>query len=179
VKTLETKRYFEEGVKLLDNAFDVFEKASLKFLEERVFDSSALKAIGDKIAKVNKLAIKFIVETPGVYDAAIGLILSGVAIDLTRVANGLEIMASSKKALSPKLKELFSDAATIATEAYHAFRAVDFERAKRTADRYTTFRKRWTEAFREMPEKDVLTGIEKIAVNGFYISRLLTKPLPT
>jgi len=70
VKTLETKIYFEEGVKQLDDAFDVFEKASLKVLEERVFDSSALKAIEDKIAKVNKSAIKFIVETPGVYDAA-------------------------------------------------------------------------------------------------------------
>ena len=179
VKTLETKRYFEEGLKQLDDAFDVFEKASLKFLEERVFDSSALKAIEDKIAKVNKLAIKFIVETPGVYDAAIGLILSGVAIDLTRVADGLKIVSSSKKALSPNLKELFSEAVAIATEAYHAFRAVDFEKAKRTADRYTTFRKRWKEAFKEMLEKDVLTGIEKIAVNGLYISRLLAKPLPT
>jgi len=49
------------------------------------------------------------------------LILSGVAIDLTRVADGLKIVMSSKKALSPKLKELFSEAITIATEAYHAF----------------------------------------------------------
>jgi len=179
VKTLETKRYFEEGLKQLDDAFDVFEKASLNVLEERVFDSSALKAIEDKIAKVNKSAIKFIVETPGVYDAAIGLILSGVAIDLTRVADGLKMVTSSKKALSPKLKELFSEAVTIVAEAYHAFRALDFEKAKRTADRYTKFRKRWKEAFRKMPEKDVLTGIEKIAVNGLYISRLLTKPLPT
>jgi phosphate uptake regulator len=138
-----------------------------------------LKAIEDKIAKVNKSAIKFIVDTPSVYDAAIGLILSGVTIDLTRITDGLKIVTSSKKPLSPKLKELFSEAVTIATEAYHAFRAVDFEKTKRTSERYTTFRKRWTEAFKEILEKDVLTGIEKIAVNGFYMSRLLTKPLST
>jgi len=179
VKTLETKSDFEEVVKQLDGAFDFFEKASLKFLEEQVFDSSALKVIEDKIAKVNKSAIKFIVETPSVYEAAIGLILSGVAIDLTRITDGLKIVTSSKKLLSPKLKELFSEAVTIATGAYHAFRAVDFEKTKRISERYTTFRKWWTEAFKEMLEKDVLTGIEKIAVNGFYISRLLTKPLPT
>jgi hypothetical protein len=179
VKTLETKSDFEEGVKQLDDAFDVFEKTSLKFLEKQIFDSSASKAIEDKIAKVNKSVIKFIVETPSVYDAAIGLILSGVAIDLTRITDGLKIVTSSKKSLSPKLKELFSEAVTIATEAYHAFRAVGFEKTKRISEQYTMFRKRWTEAFKEMLEKDVLTGIEKIAVNGFYISRLLTKPLPT
>ncbi len=166
-------------MKQLDDAFDVFEKASLKFLEKQVFDSSALKAIEDKIAKANKSAIKFIAETPGVYNAAIGLILNGVAIDLTRITDGLKRVTSSKKPLSPKLKELFSEAVSIATEAYHAFRAVDLEKAKRISDRYTMFRKRWTEAFKEMLEKDVLTGIEKIAVNGFYMSRLLTKPLPT
>ncbi len=179
VKTLETKSYFEEGVKQLDDAFDIFEKTSFKLLEKQIFDSSALKAIQDKIAKANKSAIKFIAETPDVYNAAIGLILNGVAIDLTRITDGLKRVTSSKKLLSPKLKELFSEAVSIATEAYHAFRAVDLEKVKRISDRYTMFRKQWTEAFKEMQEKDVLTGIEKIAVNGFYMSRLLIKPLPT
>jgi hypothetical protein len=179
VKALETKGYFKEGVKQLDEAFEIFGEASLKFLEKQVVDKAALKSIGQKIAQVNRSAIKFIVETPSVYDAAIGLILSGVAMDLTRMVNGLEIVMSSKEALSPKLKEFFSEAVSIATEAYHDFRVVNFEKAKRIADRYTKFRKQWTEAFRKMPEKDVLAGIEKISVNGFYISRLLVKPLPT
>jgi len=179
VKALETKRYFEEGVRQLDEAFEIFREASLKFLEKQVVDKPALKSIGEKIAQVNKSAIKFIVETPSVYDAAIGLILSGVAMDLTRMVNGLEIVMSSKEALSPKLKEFFFEAVSIATEAYHNFRTVDFEKAKRIADRYAKFRKEWTEAFRKMPEKEVLAGIEKISVNGFYISRLLVKPLPT
>jgi hypothetical protein len=179
VKTLETMEYFEEEMKQLDDAFDVFEKASLKFLEKQVSNSSALKAMEDKIAEINKLAIKFIVETPDVYDAAIGLILSGVAMDMTRMADGLKHVTSSKKALSPSLKELFSEAVAIATEAYRAFKAVNFEKAEHVAERYVKFRKRWTEAFRGMSEKDVLIGIEKIAVNGFYLSRLLKKPLPT
>jgi len=178
VKSLETKGYFEEGVKQLDEAFETFGEASFEFLKEQVIDKAALKSIEEKIAQVNKLAIKFIVETQSVYDAAIGLMLSGVAMDLTRMVNGLEIVMSSKEMLSPNLKELFSEAVRIATEAYHNFRIADFEKAKHLADQYTNFRKQWTEAFRKMPEKEVLTGIEKISVNGFYISRLLVKPLP-
>ncbi|MFB0501832.1 MAG: (Fe-S)-binding protein [Candidatus Bathyarchaeia archaeon] len=179
VKALETKGYFEEGVKQLDEAFEIFGETSLNFLEKQVVDEAALKLIGEKIAQVNRSAIKFIVETLSVYDAAIGLILSGVAMDLTRMVNGLEIVVSSREALSPKLKEFFLEAVSIATDAYRDFRVVDFEKAKRIADRYTKFRKRWTEAFRKMLEKEVLAGIEKISVNGFYISRLLVKPLPT
>jgi phosphate uptake regulator len=91
----------------------------------------------------------------------------------------LEIVMSSREALSPKLKEFFLEAVSIATDAYRHFRVVDIEKAKRIADRYTKFRKRWREAFRKMLEKEVLAGIEKISVNGFYISRLLVKPLPT
>ena len=179
VKSLETRGYFEEGVKQLDEAFEIFGDVSVKFLEEQINDKTALKSIADRITKVNKSAIKFIVETVSVYDAAIGLILSGVAMDLTRMVNGLESVMSSKEALSPKLREFLSEAVGIATEAYHDFRVVDLEKAKRIADKYTKFRTRWIEAFRKMPEKEVLAGIEKISVNGFYISRLLVKPLPT
>ncbi len=178
VRYLDTKEYFEEGATQLDKAVEIFGEASFKFLEKQVVDRAALKLIEEKIAQVNKSAIKFIVETPSVYDAAIGLILSGVAMDLTRMVNGLEIVTSSKEALSPKLREFFLEAVSIATEAYNSFRVVDFEKAKRIADRYTRFRKRWTEAFKKMSEKKVLAGIEKISINGFYISRLLVKPLP-
>jgi len=79
---------------------------------------------------------------------------------------------------SPELRELFSEAVNVAVEAYKDFRAVSFDKAKKIADRYLAFRKRWTEAFRNMREKDVLAAVEKISVNGFYISRLLVKPIP-
>jgi len=79
---------------------------------------------------------------------------------------------------SPALRELFSEAVNVAVEAYKDFRSLNFDKAKQIAGRYMAFRKRWTEAFRNMPEKDVLAAIEKISVNGFYISRLLVKPIP-
>ncbi len=178
-KRLKTKGYFEESVKHLDEAFKVLEETSLRFLEERFVDDSKLKIVEENIAKVNKYVAKFIVETPNVYDAAIGLVLSGAATDLKRITDGLKIVIFSKKALSPELREFFSEAVNIATDAYNDFRSADSDKAKHIANRYTKFRKRWKEAFRRIPEKDVLTGIEKISVNGFYISRLPAKPVPT
>lgn len=178
-KTLETREHFEEGMKQLDEAFRLFNQANLKFSKEHSVSSSLLRLIEDKVAKTNKLAIQFTVETSNVYDASIGLILSGLAMDSTRIVNGLKSLTSSKSDFSsPVFTRLLSEAINTATEAYNSFKTVDFEKAKQVAARYTEFSERWMETFTTMPQKDLLISIEKIAVNGFYISRLLTKPLP-
>jgi len=179
VKTLETRKHFEEGMKRLDEAFSLFERASLKFLKEHSVNALTLRLIEEKIVQVKKLAIRFIVETSNVYDAAIGLILSGVATDLSRIVDGLKSLTFLKSEFSsPTFTRLLLEAINIAAEAYNCFRTVNFEGARQIASRYKGFRKQWMEAFREMPQKDLLIAIEKIAVNGFYISRLLIKPLP-
>jgi len=179
VKTLETRKHFEEAMKQLDDAFSLFTQASLKFLKKHSVNGSTLKLIEEKIIQANKLAIRFIVKTSNVYDAAIGLILSGVAMDLSRIVDGLKSLTSSKSEFSsPIFTSFLSEAINIAIEAYNSFKTIDSEKAKQIAKKYTEFRKQWMETFREMPQKDLLIAIEKIAVNGFYISRLLTKPLP-
>jgi len=53
-------------------------------LKKHSANTLTLRLIEEKIVQVNKLAIRFIVETSNVYDASIGLILSGVAMDLSR-----------------------------------------------------------------------------------------------
>ncbi|MFQ6087082.1 MAG: (Fe-S)-binding protein, partial [Candidatus Bathyarchaeia archaeon] len=179
VKTLETRKLFEEGMKQLDEAFNLFKQASPKFLKEHSVNDSTLRQLEKKIVQVNKLAIRFIVKTSNVYDAAFGLILSGVAMDLSRIVDGLKGLTSSKSEFSsPAFTRLLSEATNIAVEAYSCFRAVNLEGTRQIASRYEGFRKQWMETFRGMPQKDLLIAIEKIAVNGFYISRLLTKPLP-
>jgi ArsR family metal-binding transcriptional regulator len=177
VKTLETRKHFEEGMKQLDEAFSLFEQAGLRFLKRSASDST-LKLIEEKIVQVNKLAIRFIVGTSNVYDAALGLILNGVATDLSRIVDGFRNITSSKKEISSPLFTHLSEATNMAIEAYNSFRTVNLKRAKQIASRYQRFKKQWMQTFREMPQKDLLIAIEKMAVNGYYISRLLTKPLP-
>ena len=179
VKTLETRKHFENGMKQLDEAFNLFKQASLQFLNEHSADGSTLRLIEEKIVQVNKLAIRFIVETSNIYDAALGLILSGVATDLSRIVDGLKSLTSSKSDFSsPVIIRLLSESINIAVEAYSSFKMLNFEEAQQIASRFDGFRKQWMETFREIPQKNMLIAIEKIAVNGFYMSRLLTKPLP-
>jgi ArsR family metal-binding transcriptional regulator len=179
VETLETRKHFEEGMKKLDEAFSLFEKAGSKFLKEHSVNGSTLKLIEEKIVQADIWAIRFTVETSNIHDAAMGLILNGIAVDLSRIADGLKSLTIFKgEFLSPVSDQLLSEATIMAAEAYNNFRTVNFEGAKHTISRYEEFKKRWRKAFREMPQKDMLVAVEKIAVNTFYISRLLTKPLP-
>jgi ArsR family metal-binding transcriptional regulator len=179
IKTLETRKFFEEGMKQLDEAFNFFEEVSREFLKNRSVDDSTLKLIEERVAQADKLAIRFIVETPHIYDAAVGLILSGVTLDLTRIIDGLKNLAFLKnKSSSSIFTKLHSEATAIATEAYHNFRNTNSKGAGEMAPRYEEFRRQWRRVFRETPHKDLLIAIGKIAVNGYYISRLLAKPLP-
>ncbi len=179
VNTLETGRHFEEGIKQLDEAFNLFERASHRFLKDQSINTSTYRMIEEKIAQAKKLSIRFITETSNIYDAALGLILSGVAKDSSRIAYGLRGLVSSKIELSSSaLTHLLSEAINMTVEAYSSFRTVNFEGAKQVASGYEGYRKQWMETFSEMPQKNLLIAIQKIAVNGFYISRLLTKPLP-
>jgi hypothetical protein len=180
IKALETVRYFEDGKKQLNEAFDLFGKASLKLLKKNAVDSASLKLMEEKMVQANKLAVRFIIDTPQVYDATIGLILGGVATDLSRIIDGMKTLTSSLKNgfSSSAHAQLFSEATTIVNKAYNTFGTLDFKEAGRIATRYEEFRKLWMKIFKEKPQ-EALISIEKIAVNGFYISRLLTKPLPT
>lgn len=178
VEALETGKYFLEGMKKIDDAFDLFKQINLKFFEKHVVSNLFLK-METKMIQANRLAMQFIMRTPDVYDASVGLVLSGVAMDLSRIMDGLKSLAFMENDFSsPILAQLFSEAVAMANEAYGRFREFDFEGAKRIAESYEKFRKSWRKTFEEVPKKGLLITVNKIAVNGFYISRLLTKPLP-
>jgi hypothetical protein len=178
IKTLERRKHFKEGMKQLDEAFTLFKQVSIKFLKTHSISSSTLGMIPRKIDQANKLATRFMAETSNIYDASIGLILTGVAMDLSRIADGLKRLTSLQADLTPEFAQLLSEALSIVTEAYDCFRTANLKGTKQISSRYEEFRKQWTEIFRARPQKDLLIAIYKIAANGFYISRLLTKPLP-
>ncbi|UCC27477.1 MAG: hypothetical protein JSW29_05195 [Candidatus Bathyarchaeota archaeon] len=179
VKTLKTRGYFEEGMMQLDEAFRLFNQTNFRSSMEHSANDSLLKLAEDKIAQANKLAIQFTVETSNVHDAYIGLILSGLAMDSTRIVNGLKRLTSISSEISAlMLAHLLPEAMAVATDAYYNIRTADSKKAKQVRARYEEFKERWMEAFRSTPQENLLIAIEKIAVNGFYISRLLTRPLP-
>lgn len=177
VKKLETGKYFEEGVRNLDTGFALLEQAGRRFLDDRFDNSSTLNSIDEKICNANALGTRFILETSEIRNASIGLILNGVAMDLTRIVNGLRVVFSRKSTLSPKMSKLLSGALEIATSGFKSWRTFDLENAKSVRLQYNDFHTSWEHEHRNTSEKDVLVSIEKMAVNGFYMSRLLKAKL--
>ncbi|HYB92614.1 MAG TPA: hypothetical protein VED00_00505, partial [archaeon] len=70
-------------------------------------------------------------------------------------------------------------AVKIAEQAYQSLREVDPDQAKQSTIKFMEFMKEWTISCREKQNYDSMIAIEKIAINGSYIARLSTKPLPT
>jgi len=177
-KKLEAGEYFFEGVRRLDRVMSLLAEVAQK-ISEGQFDRPPIKAMNEDIDVANRLAIRFIVETPRVQDATIGLILAGVSLDIRRMVAGLEALAENRGTLLETSRELLREAVDIADRAYNAYRYVNFQEAEGVKEAYQNFRRRWKQLFMEQPsEQDVLVAIEKIATNGFYIARLLTKPIP-
>jgi len=178
VKSLETRDYFDEAIQILDKGFESFQFLSTK-LPLGVIDKSGIQELEGRVASINQLAIRFIVDTPKIQDAAIGVILGGIALDLSRMTEGLKTLTKYlDKLKSSDVQELFLSAVDIAVTGYKALRTMDFALSDRVKEQYMAFRKKWAEGFRTTPDKDVFVAIEKIATNGYYIARLLAKPVP-
>lgn len=176
-KALPAGNHFDEENKRLDEALEILKEATetiLKGAPSTKLNDSARQ----RISEVNKLAIRFIVETPKVQDAAIGLVLAGVALDVTRMAEAVSTLTQQRITISNELKDLLIRAIEVATQGYRAYRATDVDQARQVMDKYTVFKRKWTDAFKKSSEKEALVAAEKLAVNGFYIARLLTKPFP-
>ena len=177
VKELQSSLYFQDGSRCIDEAVEIFERLT----DEVLKGSLSLKLLDlarGKLNEANRLAIRFIVETPRMEDATIGLILAGVSLDVSRAIEGLGMLAKEASFIPAELKDLTRKAVEIVGKAYQAYRRGDLNLSKWARDEYMSFRERWMKFFKEPYEKNILVAIEKIAVNGFYIARLLTKPLP-
>lgn len=177
VKELPSGIYFQDGSRRVDEAVEIVERLADEVLRGPV-NLNLLDLAKEKLNEANKLAIRFIVETPRVEDATIGLILAGASLDVSRVVDGLSMLAKEAGSMPAELKDLFMRAIEIVGKAYQAYRRVDLILSEWARNEYMGLRGRLMKLFKEPYERSVLVAIEKIAVNGFYIARLLTKPLP-
>jgi hypothetical protein len=174
-KKLETGKYFFEGIRFLDRVVNLLTELAEKIVKGQ-FEKTLINEMENEMNKTNKLAVRFIIETHRIQDATIGLILAGITLDLFRVTAGLKTIIENQKPMNNEIKGVFTDAIEIVVQAYSAFRKFNFEVAKQAIDKYLIFREKWGQLFNEQPaSRGTLVPIIKIASNGFYIARLLTK----
>jgi len=181
VKALPTRLQFEAGVESLDTAMKTLQDLGESILLGKFQDKErkSLQNIQGLLEKANQRAVRVVVETPAIQDATVGLILAGVALDISRMTEGIKTLVKLGVPLTPKSCSLLRQALSIALDGYKAFRSADEGLGRAVLDNYQMFKNAWGGAFKESSEKEVLVAVEKLAVNGFYIARLLNKPLPT
>ena len=177
-KKLKTGKYLNKGFRDLDFANTTIKKAYQDLLNGQ-FSIKLINSINKKLVEANNSAIHFVETTSQVQDATIGLILAGVTLDTFRISDGLASLIQLKKPIQGELSSLLTQAVKIAEQAYQSLREVDPDQAKQSTIKFMEFMKEWTISCREKQNYDSMIAIEKIAINGSYIARLSTKPLPT
>jgi ArsR family metal-binding transcriptional regulator len=199
VDKLETADIFMQGISNLDQFVGVV--GDLHALNASLLagkkPSEEIEPLCQKkeelLKKVNLRAIDFVVKTPRKQDAILGLILSGLAADfkkifeaelsLSQAIPGLLSEASTED--TNKLSKFHAEAWEISALAYKAFKESSFEQADTVVEKHEKLIasiQEFEQKLKERPDlptlRMVCNEIRKIANNGFYVARLIPKPLP-
>lgn len=166
VDKLETGHLFIEGFVMLKKAL------------ERIFNGDL--NVDFEIESAARKGMHFIIETPRMQDAALGLILDGICEDVRRIKEGLNDLQGIR--LGEKEGGFLKDAEKIVVESFSAFENTDWEKTSEIKEKiYPEYRKRLMGYYKGQsnPEtKKALVAMEKIASNGMYVARLVSKPIP-
>lgn len=160
---LGTKGIFVEGIKYLDGIIEHIRGKKNEDIEG-LFEG------------VEEISLDFIVKTKRAEDAALGIVLAGIARDLKRAAEAATMVGAE----SGEVSRLLNGAKDLVIEAYEAFKSSDPKKAEGARNAYPKFSKKVHESMKEREDlKLALLEIQKMAINGFYIARALEIPLPT
>jgi hypothetical protein len=127
---------------------------------------------------LNHDAIDFVVKTPRREDATLGLILAGLGTDFKRITEAQVTLSEKLAGRVPKeVTGLLDEAERIFVTAYEAFKKSD----RLLADQAVAIHKSFAthaKSLRKGALEPIVIEAEKIANNGFYMARLVPKPLP-
>ncbi|MFQ6051229.1 MAG: (Fe-S)-binding protein [Candidatus Hydrothermarchaeota archaeon] len=185
IEKLDTGSIFLDGIKFLDEIYEIAIKNMDTLIEKfngregNIMYSEQM--IRDLFDKANKKAIEFIVKTPRKQDATIGLLLSGIASDLTRIAESTFNLWKYKDInLPPEFLSFLKMARDMTYYSYISFKRADLSKGEEVRGEYSKIRKiyRMLKKYEGRDLDRIRIEIDRIATNAFYIARLLPKPLP-
>jgi hypothetical protein len=115
--------------------------------------------------KISKCCMEIMRSGDHLADTVVALTQYGIARDLIRARDGLLTLGDEKD------RVLYEKASGFLFDAYSAFEKRDSERSQKIQNDCSQF-------ISEIKGQSVPYGLIKIAANGFYISRVLGKPVP-
>jgi hypothetical protein len=155
-----------ENFKLLSDFVSEIRKIHNKLKEGRLKDSEEIKGKTDEIAeKLLRNCMEYVLLRTDMKETVIALTQYGVGRDLVRARDGLLSLNEGIE------DELYNEAIDLFFDAFSAFEQKDDTVCGEIEKRFGEFMLVY--------EKSSLPwGLFKVAANGFYISRVLGKPVP-
>jgi ArsR family metal-binding transcriptional regulator len=124
-----------------------------------------IKPTEEMAAKISRNCMEILRAESHLKETIVALAQYGIARDLIRARDGLLSLNNSGES------EMMAKATQILFDAYSSFENRDLEGSRDVQKEYSEFTK-------VIKEQSVPFGLIKIAANGFYISRILGKPVP-
>jgi hypothetical protein len=156
----------QESFMLLSDFVNEIHKLDNSLKEGKMEGHDLIKNKTDDItAKIKRNCMEYVTSGSDANATIVALAQYGLGRDLIRARDGLLSLVGKID------DELYSQATKLLYDAYLAFEKSDIKESQAIEDRFQKFISAWKK--RSLP-----WGLAKVAANGFYISRLLGKPVP-
>jgi hypothetical protein len=160
------KERLTENFTLLGNIASELKKIHDDISNQKKIDEDVyIKPIEDMAGKVSKNCMEILRAESELNERLVALIQYGITRDMIRARDGLLSLKDQDNS------EIFTRASQLLFDAYSSFEKRDIERSKEIQKQYADF-------INTIKEQSVPFGLVKVAANGFYISRVLGKPVP-
>lgn len=168
MEEMDLKSYekLQENFMLLSDFVNEIHRLDNGLKEGQIKENDEIRHNTDKItAKIKRNCMEYVTSGSDASATIIALTQYGLGRDLIRARDGL-------LSLDGKIDDqLYSQALKLLYDAYIAFEKRDIKESQAIEDRFLKFISNWK-------KESLPVGLAKIATNGFYISRVLGKPVP-
>ena len=173
IKDLTTASIFEKGFNKLNSSFLKFMKAY-----KNIFNEKDLLKLPE-LKEVRKYAIEFVINTKRKEDATLGLILFGLSTNILRMLDGFNsLVVGENEKILKDLSSIYEFSLEIVSNAFEAFKNSNKGQAEIAINKYQKLAEECKKFEGNEKYFNTIINIKKIAINGLYIARLPTKPLP-
>jgi hypothetical protein len=163
---LKSHEKLQESFMLLSDFVNEIRRLDNELKDGKKNEYDAIKNTTDKITeKIKRNCMEYVTSGSDASATIIALTQYGLGRDLIRARDGLLSLDGEID------DELYSQATKLLYDAYLAFEKRDIKESQAIEDRFLKFISTWKKG--SLP-----WGLAKVATNGFYISRLLRKPVP-
>ncbi|MEM3693666.1 MAG: (Fe-S)-binding protein [Candidatus Bathyarchaeia archaeon] len=177
---LRMQPYFEKGLKHFEEEVGLLVGLGNRLLEGNIGEGE-YRAIVDLKAeslKFEKLGMKIMVEASELEGARVGLFIVGIALNTSRIAEGLGDILKAEK-LSERDRKLLKEALRIAEEGYRSLSSGDRNLGLKVFEVYREFRKSWLEVYDKLFKDHTsfddiryFLAFGRLAASGFFMARL-------